>query len=163
MPHLPAEWIAHLPAMPSLRLGSRDRGGNPRVCRALAAALQHDGRMLVLLAERNAPLVVAAVRETGQVALLATSPRTYRTLHLKGHDAHVALACADHALLLTQQRATLAQELSEVDGFANAPFLHNWFDVALKDLVAVHFSIAGAWNQTPGPQAGQVIELEPTP
>jgi hypothetical protein len=29
--------------------------------------------------------------------------------------------------------------------------------------VALRFTVAGAWNQTPGPNAGQAVELEPGP
>lgn len=163
MPLLPAEWKLCLPALPSLRLGSCDRGGNPCVCRALAADVQPDGRMLVLLAERAAPQVVAALRETAQVALLATSPRTNRTLHLKGHDALVEPALPGHAELLALRRDTLTRELAEVDGFAGAPFLEHWYGVAVQELIAVRFSVAGAWNQTPGPSAGQAVQLEPGP
>lgn len=163
MPILPAEWSLSLPTLPSLRLGSCDRSGNPQVCRALAAEALPDGRILVLLAERAAPLVVAAVRETGEVAVLATSPRTNRTLHLKGHDAAVKPALPSHAGLLALRRNTLTRELAEVDGFAGAPFLEHWYGVEPHELVAVRFSVAGAWNQTPGPNAGQAVELEPGP
>jgi len=163
MPTLPTEWRLCLPLLPSLRLGSCDRDGTPRVCRALAADVLPDGRLLVLLAERAAPQVVAALRETAQVALLATSPRSNRTLHIKGHDARVDAAQPGHADLLARRRATLAQEIAEVDGFADAPFIEHWYGVAAHELVAVRFSIDGAWNQTPGPDAGQPVELEPGP
>lgn len=161
MPILPAEWSLCLPMLPSLRLGSCDREGNPHVCRALAADALPDGRVLVLLAENAAPLVVAAIRETAQVAMLATSPRTNRTLHLKGRDACVEAALPAHVQLLALRRNTLTQELAEVDGFAGAPFLDYWYDVAVQELVALRFTVAGAWNQTPGPHAGQAVELEP--
>lgn len=163
MPTLPAEWKLCLPALPSLRLGSCDRGGNPQVCRALAADVQPDGRMLVLLAERAAPRVVAALRETARVALLATSPRTNRTLHLKGRDARVEPAQPVHAELLALRRDTLAREIAEVDGFADVSFIGHWYGVAVQELVAVRFTVAGAWDQTPGPHAGQAVELEPGP
>lgn len=163
MPTLPAEWRLHLPMMPSLRLGGCDRSGQPQVCRALAADALTDGRMLILLAERAAPRVVAALRETAQVALLATSPRTNRTLHLKGRNARVTPALPEHADLLALRRATLAHEIAEVDGFADAPFLEHWYGTAAQGLLAVHFSVVGAWDQTPGPNAGQPVALEPTP
>ncbi|WP_447919584.1 pyridoxamine 5'-phosphate oxidase family protein [Achromobacter aegrifaciens] len=163
MPQLPAEWSLCLPALPSLRLGSCDRDGNPHVCRALAADVLPDGRMLVLLAEHAAPQVVAALRETAQVAMLATSPRTNRTLHLKGRDARVEPALPAHAELLALRRNTLTQELAEVDGFAGAPFLDRWYGVQVHELVAVRYTVAGAWDQTPGPHAGQAVELEPGP
>lgn len=163
MLRLPAEWSLCLPALPSLRLGSCDRHGVPRVCRALAADELPDGRMLVLLAAHAAPQVLAALRETAQVAMLATSPRTNRTLHLKGRDARVEAALPAHAALLALRRETLTRELAEVDGFADAPFLAHWYGVQVQDLAAVCFSLAGAWNQTPGPHAGQAVDLEPGP
>lgn len=163
MARLPAEWRDRLPTLASLRLGSCDRSGQPRVCRALAAEERPDGRMLVLLTETAAPQLVAAVRDSARVALLATSPRTNQTLHLKGLDACVAPAEAAHAHLLAQRRATLTRELAEVDGFGQAPFLAYWFEVGMPELVAIHFSVSVAWNQTPGPLAGQALVLEPTP
>lgn len=161
MPRLPAEWSLSLPALPSLRLGGCDRDGNPHVGRALAVDALPDGRLQVLVAERAAPRVVAAVRETAQVALLATSPRSNRTLHVKGHDACVAPAQPSHAALLMLRRDTLARELAEVDGFAGAQFLDHWYGIPVDALTAVTFSVAGAWSQTPGPDAGQAIALEP--
>lgn len=163
VPLLPAEWSLSLPALPSLRLGGCDRDGNPHVCRALAADVLPDGRMLVLLAERAAPRVVAALRETAQVAMLATSPRSNRTLHVKGSDARVEPALPSHAGLLALRRHTLTLELADVDGFAGAPFLEHWYGVEVSELVAVRYSVTGAWNQTPGPNAGQALELEPGP
>lgn len=159
---LPAEWRLHLSEMPSLRLGACDRSGQPHVGRALAADVSPDGHMFVLLAEHSAPRVVTALRETGQVALLATSPRTNRTLHVKGRGASVRSALDAHAELLAARRAALDKEISEVDGFAKARFLDHWYDVAVHEMVAVHFSVTGAWNQTPGPDAGQPLGLERT-
>lgn len=161
MPRLPAEWSLSLPALPSLRLGGCDLDGTPHVGRALAVDALPDGCLLVLIAECAAPRVVAAVRETARVALLATSPRSNRTLHVKGHDARVAPAQPSHAALLMLRRDTLARELADVDGFAGAPFLDHWYGIAADAMTAITFSVAGAWNQTPGPDAGQAIALEP--
>ena len=88
MPALPPEWLRHLSTLTSFRLGSCDRGGQPHVCRALAADALPDGRMLVLVAEHAAPRVVAALRATGQAALLMTSPELAQTREQLGLDAH---------------------------------------------------------------------------
>lgn len=158
---LPAEWRLHLPQMPSLRLAGCDMAGQPHVCRALAADTLPDGRMLVLFSGRTAPRVAAAVEETAQVALLITSPRTNRTLHLKGRDAQVTPALPEHMELLRQRGETLAREISEIDGFRGDVFVENWYGVELQDLLAARFTIVGAWDQTPGPDAGQPVALEP--
>lgn len=113
--------------------------------------------MLALLAEPAAPRVVAALRETGQAALMMTSPRTNRTLHVKGHDARVEPALPEHAALLARCQRQLAAEIAEVDGFGNsAAILANWYRVDLSEMLAVRFGLAGAWDQTPGPHAGRV-------
>ena len=162
MPHLPPEWRDHLRTLTSFRLGSCDRGGQPHVCRALAVDALPDGRMLALLAEPAAPRVVAALRETGQAALMMTSPRTNRTLHVKGHDARVEPALPEHAALLARCQRQLAAEIAEVDGFGNsAAILANWYRVDLSEMLAVRFGLAGAWDQTPGPHAGQPVALLP--
>ncbi|MFJ3460602.1 hypothetical protein [Achromobacter spanius] len=161
MPRLPADWSLSLPALPSLRLGSCDHAGNPQVGRALALDELPDGRLMVLVAERAAPRVLAALRETARVALLATSPRNNRTLHVKGRDACVTPALPHHATLLALRRDTLARELAEVDGFAGALFLDHWYNIPVHALAAVTFSVSAAWNQTPGPNAGQAVALEP--
>lgn len=162
MPHLPPVWRDTLRTLTSFRLGGCDRGGQPHVCRALAAEALPDGRMLALLAERTAPGLVAALRETGQVALLMTSPRSNRTLHVKGRDARVDPALPEHATLLALRQRQLADEVAEVDGFGGtAAFIANWYRVDLHELVAVRFSVCGAWDQTPGPHAGQPVALSP--
>lgn len=160
MCRLPPDWLCHLSTLTSFRLGSCDRDGQPHVARALAADALPDGRMLAVLAERAAPRVVAALRQTGQAALLMTSPRSNRTLHLKGQDAHVEPALPEHETLLHLRQRLLTEELADVDGFASAPFVANWYRVPLHELVAVRFSLSGAWDQTPGPNAGQPIALQ---
>ncbi len=163
MPVLPPEWRQQLSSLTSFRLGSCDRSGQPHVCRVLAAGVLPDGRMLAVLAERAAPHVVAALRETGQAALLMTSPRTNRTLHVKGCDARVEPALPEHATLLALHQRLLAEEIAEVDGFAGAPFIDNWYRVDVDELVAVRFSVNGAWDQTPGPRAGESVALHASP
>lgn len=158
---LPAEWRLHLPQMPSLRLAGCDMSGQPHVCRALVADALPDGRMLALFSRRSAPGVARALRETAQVALLITSPRTNRTLHLKGRDVQVEPALPEHMELLRQRGETLAREISEIDGFRGDVLVENWYGVELQDLLAVRFTISGAWDQTPGPDAGQPVALEP--
>lgn len=149
--------------MPSLRLGSCGCEGQLAVCRALAADALADGRVVVLLAECAAQSVIAALRETGQAALLANSPRTNRTLHLKGRDARVEPALPEHASLLALRHTTMASEIGEMDGFANSLILGHWYGAAAHGVAAVYFNVSGAWDQTPGPHAGQPVALEDMP
>jgi hypothetical protein len=161
MARLPPDWIDHVSAGVSLRLGSCNRDGEPAIGRGLAAELLADGRVRTLMEGQACAEVLQGVRETGRIAVVMGLPSTHRTLHVKGHDAVVSSAetPADHALLQVRLEA-FAREVAPF-GFVREDLVAHWYDVRKGDLWAVVFSIAGAWNQTPGPGAGQPLELLP--
>jgi hypothetical protein len=161
MPRLPPEWIDHLSAGVSLRLGSCNRLGDPAIGRGLAAELLADGRVRVLMEGQACAEVLQGVRDTGRISAVMGLPSTHRTLHVKGSDGVVSSAesPADHELLQLRLDA-FAKQVAPF-GFAREDLVANWYDVGKGDLWAVTFSIAGAWNQTPGPGAGQPLELLP--
>lgn len=161
MARLPADWTDHLSAGVSLRLGSCNCQGEPAIGRGLAAELLANGRVRVLMEGQACAEVLQGVRETGRISVVMALPSTHRTLHLKGGDGAVSSAesPADHTLLQLRLDAFARQVVSL--GFAREDLVANWYDVRRGDLWAVDFSIAGAWNQTPGPGAGQPLELLP--
>ena len=159
MPTLPPEWIAHIASGVSHRLGSCSRNGRPGICRALAADVLPDGRMLVLTAGTLAAEVLESIRETAHVAAVFGRPMTHRTLHVKGRDACVAAAPQHEALLVARREAFLVQVAPF--GFTRESMMGSWYGVPADELMSVTFTISGAWNQSPGPGAGQAIELQP--
>ena len=161
MLRLPPEWTDHSTAGVSLRVGSCNRVGDPAIGRGLAAEVLPDGRVRVLVEGQACQEVLAGVRETGQIALVMGLPANHRTLHLKGRDGAVSSAesAAYHALLQLRLEAFAVQVAPF--GFTREALIANWYDVRQGDLWAIAFSIAGAWDQTPGPGAGQPVELLP--
>jgi len=161
MPRLPPEWTDHLSAGVSLRLGSCNRLGEPAIGRGLAVELLPDGRLRALMEGQACIEVLQCVRETGRISVVMGLPSTHRTLHVKGSDGVVSSAetPADHELLQLRLDA-FAKQVAPF-GFARETLVANWYDVRRGDLWAVAFSIAGAWDQTPGPGAGQPLELLP--
>jgi hypothetical protein len=161
MPQLPPEWTEHFSAGVSLRVGSCSRDGEPAIGRGLAAELLPGGRVRVLLEGQACIEVLDGVRETGRISLVMGLPSNHRTLHLKGGDGIVSSAetPADHALL--QQRLDAFARQVAPFGFSREDLVANWYDVRKGDLWSVEFGISGAWNQTPGPGAGQPLELLP--
>lgn len=159
MPCLPDEWIQRLPELTSYRMGGCDAEGWPVVCRALAADAGADGRIVVLVSTVFGERVLAAVAATGRVSVVMGSPRSNRTLHLKGHDADVGDPPPDWRALFERRFAAFTCDVSAYDGFAGAPFIATWRAAADRGVRAVSFTPSGAWNQTPGPDAGQPIAL----
>ena len=157
--HLPPDWTQHIAAGSSVRLGSCRRDGRPCICRALGADLLPGGRMLILVAAGPAADVLEGIRETAQVAAVLGLPTTHRTLHVKGRDACVATAGPEYEGLLVARRDAFFSQV-EPFGFDRDTLLKSWFTVADGELMAVTFTISGAWNQSPGPGAGQPVELQ---
>jgi hypothetical protein len=161
MARLPPDWTDHFSAGVSLRLGSCSRDGEPAIGRGLAAELLPDGRVRALMEGQACTEVLQGVRDTGHISIVMGLPSTHRTLHLKGSDGVVGSAetAADHELLQLRLDA-FAKQVAPF-GFAKEDLVANWYDVRKGDLWSVTFSISGAWNQTPGPGAGQPLELLP--
>lgn len=160
MPHLPPEWITHLTAGASHRVASCTADGRPGICRGLAAESMPDGRLRVLVARDAGPDVLDAVQATGQVAVVLGVPGTYRTLHVKGRDAVVSASQPGDQLLLSQRFEAFMVRL-EPFGFSRDAVANNWYTVQAGGLFCVTFTISGAWDQSPGPGAGQAVDLLP--
>lgn len=117
-----------------------------------------DGRVQALVAADAGPAVIAAVADTGQVAMVLAQPQTHRTLHLKGRDAVVANADATHDVLLKARCAAFAAQLAPL-GFPRDMLERHWYASGAGGWKTITFSVSGAWDQTPGPGAGQPLEL----
>lgn len=160
MPHLPPEWLPHFSAGVSHRLGTCSRNGRPGICRALGADVLPDGRVIVLVAREAGSQALEAIRETGRVALVLALPFTHRTLHLKGDDAEEIETQPEHHALLEARLDAFVKQIGPF-GFTREQLTDTWFAVGEGGLVVVRFSLSGAWDQTPGPGAGQAVALLP--
>ena len=154
---LSAEMIEFLTTGVTHQVGACDRDGRPSICRALAATVDEQGRVVVLLSGQAGFEVLAAIRDTGRISAVFASPRNFSALHIKGEDAVVAHAGEVwHGLLHERRQAFHAQLVPY--GFPEE-FTSAWYTVPDEDLVYVRFTPFAAWNQTPGPGAGSAVEL----
>jgi hypothetical protein len=92
------------------------------------------------------------VTANGMIAVVFSQPSTHRTIQLKGTDARlVAVTAADRAVSERHLQAWVADLCSVGYGL---PFAH-----ALRGqperIAAIRFSPSAAFQQTPGPGAGQ--------
>jgi hypothetical protein len=110
-------------------------------------------RVSVLVARSQAEDVLGLVTQTGAVAVTFSRPSSHRTLQLKGRDARVEPVTPDDLAAWRRYRAAFADELASV-GFGGA-YAEAMLTVDEADLVAVRFSPAAVFVQTPGPDAGR--------
>lgn len=150
MIELLASGVAH-------QVGACTASGRPVLCRGLAAQEEADGRVVVILSAQSGFEVLDAIRETGRVSVNFTLPATFRSLNLIGCDATVSPGAGYRALVDARHRAFQDQ----LTPFGFPPeYTAAWYGAFDADLMAIHFTATAARNQTPGPGAGNALELK---
>jgi hypothetical protein len=140
------------------QVGACTAGGRPVICRGLAADVERDDRVVVILSGISGYEVLDAIRETRRISLNVTLPENYRSLNLKGRDAVVSLGGARYRALVDARHRAFRDQLAPY-GFP-PDYTTAWYNSPDDDLMAVHFTPLGAWNQTPGPGAGNAVDLK---
>jgi hypothetical protein len=155
---LTPEMIDLLGAGVGHQIGACTNAGRPSVCRGLAARLDPDGRMVVVLSAQSGFEVLAAVKENGRIALNVTLPETYQSMSLLGRDAIVSHGGAAFRELVDDRHRKFRAQL-ERHGIQNS-YTDAWYLAPDEDLMAIRFTPVAARNQTPGPGAGSPLALQ---
>ena len=154
---LTPDMIDFLAAGVSHQVGGCSHAGRPTLCRGLAAQVEPDGRLLVILSAESGFEVLDAVRETGRVAVNFTLPETYKSISLLGRDAEVSPAGSGFGALIRDRYEKFTAQLA---GHGIPPsYTEAWYLRPDDDLVAIRFTPYSARNQTPGPEAGAALAL----
>lgn len=138
----------------SINVASCDANFVPSVARAFGCRLSADrGQVTVFLPVPSSPILLRDLRAGGAVAAVFSRPSTHQTLQLKGCDVIVAsLALDDRERMLAYGE----QFSAEIHGLGYPERFAQGLVAAVKeDAVAVSFTPAAAFEQTPGPAAGQ--------
>ena len=140
------------------QVGACTNDGRPVVCRGLAA--QHEaGRLLVIISSESGFEVLDAVRQNGRIAVNITLPENYRSLSFIGDDAVVRGSGAAWRPLVTERHRAFSEQLLR---FGIPPeYTNAWYSADDEHLVAIRFTPLQARNQTPGPGAGDPVQLIP--
>lgn len=143
----------------SHQIGACTRDGRPVLCRGLAAQLESDGKLVVIVSGESGDDVLAAIRETGRVSVNFTLPENYRSLNLIGRDAVVSFGGGCFRNLVDMRHRTFREQLARL-GF-RPEYTSAWHSPPDDDLMAIRFTPLSVRNQTPGPGAGHAVELLP--
>ncbi|MDZ7590063.1 MAG: hypothetical protein U5L05_05090 [Rubrivivax sp.] len=139
----------------SVIVGTRDARQRPHVMRAVGCRLSADRRRVtVLMPQASGQAVLDDLRDNGQIAVVFSEPTSHLTLQLKGHDATVAPCEAGDAALADAYLQGFVEEIGQL-GLA-AEVAHTMLRHG-DALVAVHFTVEAAFDQTPGPAAGEPL------
>lgn len=155
-PLLGPEQAALLARRVSIVVASRDDQRRPHLMRALACRLSSDLRRVTLLLPLGAAAqVLDDLRANGHVAAVFSEPTTNRSLQLKGVEAQVLSATADDAALAAEHLERFIAEIGEL-GFPAG--VAQTILCADGGIAAVSFTVAEAYEQTPGPRAGARLD-----
>lgn len=137
-------------------VASRDARLRPSLMRAVGADIAPDGReVTVWLARRSGARVLDDLAARGQIAVVFSEPATHRTVQLKASRVQLRPAHADDRPVLSRYLESMVHEVGLVGygrRYVQAMLAHQ-----LDDLVAVSFRPEHAFDQTPGPHAGQAM------
>lgn len=150
------EHVRFMEGRVSISLGACDAGRLPSVCRALGCRVSPDRmRITLFLSASQGRLLLADVRASGAIAVAFSLPSTHRTLQMKGCDARVLPLVAGDAALVDGYRDGFVRELEPL-GY-DPLLVRTFLACADDDLVAIEFTPAEAYDQTPGPRAGEPL------
>jgi hypothetical protein len=144
----------------SVIVAGRGPDGLPTVTRAVGCRLSPDRRRLtVFVAADRAEGLLDGVRANGAVAVSVNRPSTHASVQVKGVDAVVEPLADDELGPLEAYRDAWAAELGEM-GYAEA-FARALVSGGREGLLAVRFTPAAAYHQSPGPEAGRPLRADP--
>jgi hypothetical protein len=149
---LDADHAAFIQGAVSVVVSSRNSQHVPDVVRGCGCRVTRDRRRVTVLVEAaRAGSVLDDIAANGLIAVVFSQPSTHRTIQLKGSDARVARVTGADRVIAQRHLQAWVQDLQLI-GYA-ADFARTVRGEA-PDLIAVTFTLASAFLQTPGPAAG---------
>jgi hypothetical protein len=140
----------------SVIVATRDAGLVADAIRGCGCRVSRDRRLVTVLVDRvRADTLVANVAANGQIAVVFSQPSTHRTIQLKGTDASVVRPKPSDRALAAVHREQWIDELDRI-GYSRE-FSGAFWGRLPETLVAITFTPSAAFQQTPGPAAGQPL------
>ena len=113
-----------------------------------------DVRVFVIAEQSRA--LLDDIRANRNVAVVFSQPGSHRTLQLKGHDARIESLVAGDSQIIEHYRSAFTDALAAL-GF-NGAFVQVLLGSSAGEIVAIRFTPAAAFQQTPGSAAGSYRE-----
>lgn len=150
---LDAEHAAFIQGGVSVVVATRNSDSAPDVARGCGCRVSKDRRRVTVLVEpARAGSVLENVAANGLVAVVFSQPSTHRTIQLKGTDARLVRVTQADRVVAARHLEAWVKELTSMgygQEFARA------VRGAADGMAAISFTPAAAFQQTPGPGAGE--------
>lgn len=148
-----------LEGLTAVHVATRDAALVPDELMATAALLSADGRSLtVYLPDATSETSLANLRENGAIAVVLSQPLTHRTVQLKGRVTTIRRADEGERVAAESFAAGFD---AAVEAFGLPPAIlrrrTKW------PCHAVTFDVDEAYEQTPGPRAGEPLQAGAVP
>ena len=157
---LPADLVAMMARGVSVIVGSRDAKLRPSIMRAVGSRVEQDGQdITVYLSRPSSRQVLQDIASTGQLAVVFSEPSTHRTVQLKASRAEIRSAVADDVPVLAAYLKSMEHEIQQVG--IPPPLTRAMLAHRIEDVVAISFVPEQAFDQTPGPRAGEPLGAKP--
>lgn len=138
----------------SVVVSTRNADLVPDVARGCGCRVSHDRRRVTVLVETaRGGSVLEDIAANGMIAVVFSRPSTHRTIQLKGTDARVVRATSADRATAERHLQAWADDMRSI-GYA-PEFSRAVHGVAGPGLTAITFTPSAAFEQTPGPAAGQ--------
>lgn len=155
-PLLTPELLAMMARGVSVIVSSCGSDLTPSLMRAVGSQVAPQGEQItVFLNRRQSAQLLRDVARSGRVAVVFSEPHSHRTVQLKSNAARLREVTPDDVPALQRYLQAMQGELGRIGfspDFAAAMLAHR-----LEDLSAVTFAPEQAFDQTPGPRAGQPL------
>jgi hypothetical protein len=159
-PALDADLAAFVQGPVMLDVAACSAGLMPATARALGCRLSDDrARLRLMVAPSQGAALLAHARAQGMVAAVFSDPDTRYTVQMKGTDAAIEAPDSADRATVARYRAQFVPFLGQLgydETVANALLA-----CAADDLAVLSFTPSRAYSQTPGPNAGQALLVQP--
>jgi hypothetical protein len=140
----------------SVVIASSNAGLQPDVVRGCGCRISRDLRRVTVLCDRlRSGRILEDFAANGRIAVVYTQPSTHRTIQLKGTDASIVRPVPADRLLARDHQERWIQELCQL-GYTREFAAAIWGPLP-ESLAAIAFTPSAAFQQTPGPAAGQPL------
>ncbi len=153
---LDSECAAFIETGVSISLAACGPDRMPSMSRGLGCKVVDGGQQISIFLRRSQSAeLLANIRDSSRVANVFSLPSSNRTLQLKGSDARIVPFAAEDLCIIERHVADFVLEVVPL-GMSEA-VVRAILAYPPDDLVAVTYSPAAAFSQTPGPKAGEPL------